>query len=107
MKMKKIVSCRSQGRLFYLFECVGSHELDFGKISIDSKCDGRTIPCDIYPADCAALQKSAVKLEGSAAVVVLPFLDGKSQKVEVRYENKAVASFCSNSKSGHRVLTTA
>lgn len=97
MKMKKIVSCRSQGRLFYLFECVGSHELDFDKISIDSKCDGRTIPCGIYPADCAALQKSAVKLEGSAAVVVLPFLDGKSQKVEVRYENKTVASFCSNS----------
>ena len=97
MKMKKIISCRSQGRLFYLLECVGSHEFDFDKVSIESKCDGRTVPCGAYPADCAALKKTGAKLEGPAAVIVLPFLDGKSQNVEVRYEGKTVVSFRSNS----------
>ncbi len=94
MKMKKVLSCRSQGRLFCLvsFSGVAASEFDFGKLSVESTCEGHAAPAGIYPIDKEVLQKAQASPGANPAVIVLPFLDRSTQKIEVRYGAERVAS---------------
>ncbi len=85
MKLKRLVACRSNGRVFVLLKGIAADNA-----SVSATVGASSVPAEVYPLDVWAVRRAfpncsdVDSLARRLSVLVLPFLEGQTVEVHVR-----------------------